>query len=181
VSVLRVSFNDGFPTSWDVLVDPASPGFTLPPVPGTLRDRLFSNGERSRWSVQAQRLEGVDTFTKYLQATEPVLTGFFWEELRAVRLILESPAAISPGSNVTLDVEGFVLGTGPADDGVIALSFAGGTNCPSELVRYPTSGQYRLPPACVGRAVTIRAELMERDGTTPLSPPVAWTITVAIL
>ncbi len=210
VNVVRVSLSDALQSRWDVVVDAASPAFTLPAVPGTLRDRLFTNGNgasgaRSELVVQALRMTQDPsvvgsppvTFSDYAELnaanagrTTDLLTAFSTLDYGSPQIAFTTPATtpvtISRGSMLVLAVKGFSIGTGAANDGVVRLSFVGGTGCPEAVLSTepPVAGSgtlgHPLPTACTGAAVTIRAELLKTDGATPLSPPVARTITATI-
>jgi hypothetical protein len=68
----------------------------------------------------------------------------------------------------------------------VRVSLTGGTGCSTSASLFtesmPGSGQvsYTLPSGCSGN-VTIRAELVEIDGVTPLVPAVATTLSATIL
>lgn len=221
VNVVRVSFADSLETRWDILVDPAAAGcgtgtnppcggFTVPPVPGTLRDRLFSNGNsatgaRSTLLVQAFRMvkdplnlpSTPVTFTDFVELndtnmdrTTDFLTAFsfldYGRPTIAFKTPASSPATITRGSTLTVEVGGFSVGMTPGtNDGVVRFAFTGGTGCAdvvvnSEVMAGNGEVQHMLPMACTGTNITIRAELLKTDGTTPLAPPVASTITATI-
>jgi hypothetical protein len=151
VNVVRVSFADAIETRWDILVDPASPGFTVPAVPGTLRDRLFTNGNsatgaRSDLLVQAFRMvkdplnfpSTPVTFTEYVELndtnadrTTDFLTAFsflnYGKPTIGFKTPSTSPATVAAGSKLVIEVAGFSIGTTPGtNDGVVKLSFTGG-------------------------------------------------------
>lgn len=150
VNVIRVSFADAIETRWDILVDPASPGFTVPPVPGTLRDRLFANnvagGTRSDLLVQAFRMNKdpltsgspAVSFADYVELndtnadrTTDFLTAFSFLSYGKPTIEFKTPSAnpatITAGSKIVVSVGGFSIGTTPGtNDGVVRLSFTGG-------------------------------------------------------
>lgn len=217
VNVLRVSFADSLETRWDIIVDPTSaafavtPGFTVPPVPGTLRDRLFTNGNsatgaRSDLLVQAIRMvkdplnlpSTPVTFNDYVELndtnsdrTTDFLTGFSFLNYGKPTIGFKTPAAtpatITRGSKLVVEVAGFSIGTTPGtNDGVVRLVFTGGTGCADVVLNTETpmagSGEleHTLPMACTGSNITVRAELLKPDGLTPIVPAVASTITATI-
>ncbi|MDP1824529.1 MAG: carboxypeptidase-like regulatory domain-containing protein [Archangium sp.] len=150
VNVIRVSFADAIETRWDILVDAAAPGFTVPPVPGTLRDRLFANnvagGTRSDLLVQAFRMtkdplvttSPAVSFTDYVELndtnadrTTDFLTAFSFLSYGKPTIEFKTPSAnpatIVAGSKIVVSVGGFSIGTTPGtNDGVVRLSFTGG-------------------------------------------------------
>jgi hypothetical protein len=211
VNVLRVSFSDFRERRWDVLVDPASTstsGFTLPTVPGTLADRLFFNnlstGERSDYVVQAFRMAkdplaatpAAVTFNNYVELndtnadrTTDFLTAFSFLNYGrpAIKFTTpsNSPATIAKGSKLEIKVNNFSIGTTASNDGVLKLSFTGGTGCTDVVLKTEvTAGsgelEHTLPMACGGTGVMIKAELLAIDETTPVAPPVSTTITATI-
>ncbi|MFZ5439149.1 MAG: hypothetical protein ACOZQL_04030 [Myxococcota bacterium] len=211
VNVLRVSFSDNLETRWDVIVDPSSPGFSLPTVPGALRDRLFDNGNamtgnRSSYVVQAFRMvkdplttgSPAITFNTYVEAndtnadrTTDFLTAFSFLNYAPPSIGFKTPSAnpatIAAGSKLVLEVKSFVVGTAGTDDGVVKLSFTGGSGgCVDAVINAETpmkgSGEveYTLPTACTGMGVSIKAELLKTDGATPIAPAVSKTITATI-
>jgi hypothetical protein len=210
VNVLRVSFSDNLETRWDVLVDPASPGFTLPTPPGTLRDRLFDNGNsttggRSSLVVQAFRMtkdplvttSAAIGFTEYVEfndtnadRTTDFLTAFSFLSYSTPSISFKTPSAnpatVTKGSKIVLKVGGFSVGTAASDDGVVKLSFGGATGCADVILNteVPMKGsgevESTLPMACVGTGISIKAELLKTDGATPIAPAIAKTITATI-
>lgn len=211
VDVIRVSFSDDQSTLWDVLVAPAASGqtvrFTLPSTPVGTRDRLFADNNvlgnaRSEFIVQAFRMAKdpsaatpvAVSFNDYVELGETSsintthhLTAFSFLTYAPPDVKFTSPAqsgTVTKGSTITLEVKGFAIGA--SADGVVKLTFAGGTpECEDQVLATETeagSGKlsYKLPDACTGLAIVTRAELVKPDGTTPLSPPVARTITMAI-
>jgi hypothetical protein len=211
VNVLRVSFADGQERRWDVLVDPASPGFTLPAMPAgvTLSDRLFSNGmsagSRSTLLVQAFRMakdpsaatpvavsfnEFVELNDTNSDRTTDFLTAFSFLDYGRPEVSFKTPAAnpanIMAGSKIVVEVSGFNIGTGASNDGVVRLSFTGGTGCTDVTLstEVPMAGsgelEHTLPAGCTGMGVVVKAELMKPNGTTPLAPAVSKTTTVNI-
>ena len=205
VNVLRVSFSDNLETRWDVLVDPASPSFTLPAAVGAMRDRLLSNGDRSSMVVQAFRMtkdplvltSAPITFTEYVELndtnadrTTDFLTAFSFLNYAppsiAFKTPASSPATIVKGSKLVLTVGGFSIGTAGTDDGVVRITFTGGTGCTEGIVstEIPAKGsgevEFALPAACGGTDIVIKAELLKTDSATPINPAVAKTITATI-
>ena len=211
VNVIRVSFADGLETRWDVLVDPASPGFTVPPVPGTLRDRLFVNGNmatgaRSDLLVQAFRMTKDPlnppstpvSFVDYVELndtnadrTTDFLTAFsflnYGKPTIGFKTPASSPATITRGSKLVVSVKGYSIGTTPGtNDGVVKLSFTGGTGCADVVLttEVPMAGsgdlEHTLPTACTGAGIVITAELLKTDSTTAIAPAVRSTITATI-
>lgn len=196
VSVLRVSFTDPLTTQWEVLVDPRSPAFTLPTVPGTLRDRVLANGSRARMSVQSLRVSSSTGFSAYLGTygtssdISASLNAFSFVDVRPATITFKWPdlatTTLTRGTRLVLFVEGFAVGQGSGHDGVVALTFPGASGCPAALLRTEArnagSGilEYDLPQTCTGTNITILAELVGTDGATALVPPIARTITVSI-
>lgn len=217
VNVVRVSFADAIETRWDILLDPVAPagmttiGFTVPPVPGTLRDRLFANnvagGTRSDLLVQAFRMtkdplvltSAPVTFNDYVELndtnpdrTTDFLTAFsflnYGKPTIAFKTPATSPATIAAGSKLVVTVKGFSIGTTPGtNDGVVKLTFTGGpaacaTATLSTEVPMAGSGdlEHTLPAGCVGAGITVRAELVKTDSSTPIAPAVAATLTATI-
>lgn len=210
VNVLRVSFSDDLESRWDVLVDPSAPGFSLPTPPGALRDRIFDNGNsatgaRSSYVVQAFRMakdplttgSPAVTFANYVEAndtnadrTTDFLTAFSFLNYSPPSIGFKTPSAnpatITAGSKLVIEVGSFAVGTTGTDDGVVKLSFTGGTGCADAVINAETpmkgSGEveHTLPTACTGAGITIKAELLKTDGTTPIAPAVSATITATI-
>ncbi len=164
VNVLRISFSDNLQTRWDVLVDPASPSFTLPPMPAgaTLRDRLFDNGNsttgnRSELTVQAFRMtkdplvtsSTAVGFVDYVEFNETnsdrttdFLTAFSFLSYGAPTISFKtpsaSPATIVKGSKLVVSVGGFAIGNAATDDGVVKFSFGGAAGCTDTVVTTET-------------------------------------------
>lgn len=213
VGVLRVSFSDSLQTRWDVLVDAAAPGFTLPVIPAgtTLRDRLFDNGNgatggRSELTVQAFRMakdpaaatQAALSFTEYVEfndwnsdRTTDFLAAFSFLSYGKPKVGFKEPkasgATVARGSKIIIEVSGFSVGTMQGtDDGVVRLTFTGGTGCdPATLnTEVPAKGsgelEYTIPTTCSGANVSIKAELMKVNGTDPILPAVSRTITANI-
>lgn len=216
INVLRVSFADALETRWDIIVDPsgpgflATPGFTVPPAPAGLRDRIFANGmangTRSTLLVQAFRMvkeplnlpSTAVTFTDFVELndtnmdrTTDFLTAFSFLDYGRPTVDFKtpssSPATITRGSKLVVQVGGFSIGTTPGtNDGVVRLSFTGGTGCTDVVLNteVPMAGsgelEHTLPMSCIGTNISIRAELLKPDGTTPIAPAVASTITATI-
>jgi hypothetical protein len=208
VNVVRVSFSDDLETRWDVLVDAATPSFTLPVPPGTLRDRLFANGmstgDRGTMVVQAFRMQTdpltagspAVTFNNYVELngtnadrTTDFLTAFSFLTYTPPSVSFKTPSAnpatITAMSKLVVSVKSFSIGTGASDDGQVRFSFTPSANCPAASVATETpmkgSGEveYMLPAGCTG-AVQIRAELVKTDGMTPIAPAVFKTISATI-
>jgi hypothetical protein len=100
-----------------------------------------------------------------------------------------NPATITVGSKVVMKVKNFKIGTTGADDGVVRLSFSSGgnpvTGCDAVTLSTETpagSGQleHALPASCSGTNLTMKAELLNVDGTTPVAPAVSTTVAVTI-
>ncbi len=211
VNVLRVSFADYLERRWDVLVDPATTttaGFSLPAVPGTLADRLYFNnmsaGERSDFVVQAFRMAKDPlastpvpvTFASYVELndtnadrTTDFLTAFSFLNYGRPQIEFTTPATnnatIAKGSKLALTVTNFSIGTASTNDGVVKLTFTGGTGCVDVVLKTETTAgngklETTLPTACGGAGVQIKAELLGIDETTPVAPPVSKTITATI-
>ena len=208
VNVVRVSFADALETRWDILVDAASPGFTVPPVPGTLRDRVFANnvaqGTRSDLLVQAFRMTKEPltppstpvSFTDFVELndtnadrTTDFLTAFsflnYGKPTISFKTPATNPATITAGSKVAVNVAAFSIGTQATDDGIVGFTFAGGAGCTNTTVstEVPMKGsgtvELTLPATCRGAGIVINAALL-KDPTTALSPPVSASITVTI-
>lgn len=208
VNVVRVSFSDDLETRWDVLVDAATPTFTLPVPPGTLRDRLFDNGMasggRGTMVVQAFRMvtdplttgSPAVSFTNYVELngtnadrTTDFLTAFSFLTYAPPSVKFKTPSAnpatITAMSKLTIEVASFSVGTGASDDGQVRLTFTPATNCPAVSIsaEVPMKGsgevEHTLPAGCTG-AVQIRAELVKTDGMTPIAPAVSTTISATI-
>jgi hypothetical protein len=207
VSVLRISFSDRFERRWDVLTDPSNSGFTLPTVPGTLADRLFynnmSSGERSDYVVQAFRMAKdplaatpvAVSFGDYVELndtnaanTTDFLTAFSFLNYGRPQIKFTtpamSPATIAAGSKIALEVTNFSIGTASTNDGVVRLTFTGGTGCnPVILKTETTAGNGKLEhtlSGCTGSGISLKAELLGIDEATPVAPAVESTITVTI-
>lgn len=181
-SLVRVTFIDSLHSRWDVLVDPASPRFALPLVPGALRDRLFMNGNsvmgaRSQTKVKAlQFKEGgfVELVGQNPAAREAMaLTGWSVVTPRPLALrFAEEPPRLGKGHSMAVFVEGFRVGRGPNDDGVVRVTFEGANCGPVTLYdAFQGSASFSVPGQCQGQAVVVRAELFDRD-QRPLDPPV---------
>lgn len=209
VSVLRVSFSDDLETRWDVLVDASSANFTLPKPPGTLRDRLFDNGNsatggRGTMVVQAFRMvkdplttgSPALTFNNYVELndtnadrTTDFLTAFSFLTYAPPAVSFKTPSAnpatITAMSKLVVSVKSFAVGTAASDDGVVKLSFEPATGCDAMVIstEAPMKGsgevEYTLPAGCTGMHV-IKAELLKTDGTTPIAPAVSASITATI-
>lgn len=212
VNVVRVSFSDDLQTRWDIMLDPAAVapattiGFTVPPVPGAMRDRLFGNGNsatgaRSDLTVQAFRMlkdplnlpSTAISFTEFVELndtngdrTTDFLTAFsflsYGKPTIAFKTPATNPASIAKGSKLVVTVKAFAIG---ANDGSVQLSFAGGTGCVNTVLTTETTAgngelEYTLPIACTGTGIIIKAELIKTIGSTVLAPPVSATITATI-
>ncbi len=206
VNVVRVSFADAIETRWDILVDATNTDFTVPPAPGTMRDRLFANniagGTRSDLLVQAFRMtkdplvstSAPVTFNDYVELndtnaerTTDFLTAFSFLNYGRPTITFKTPAAspatITAGSKLVVTVKGFVLS---ATDGAVKFGFTGGpAACTGGVVSAETmagSGdvEYTLPAGCVGAGITVRAELVKAVDSSVLSPAVAATLTATI-
>lgn len=212
VDVIRVSFSDDLETRWDVIAAPAAVNqpvrFTLPTPPLGSRDRLFADGvntgtARSTMVVQAFRMSKDPsaatlvpvTFNDYVEVgatssinTTNFLTGFSFLTISPPSVKFTTPAAsgtVAKGSKLALEVSGFSIGTAAANDGVVKLSFTGGTNCPDVILKTETMAangklEHTLPADCVGAAIVTRAELLKIDETSPLVPAVSRNITLTI-
>lgn len=209
VNVIRVSISDDLDTRWDVLVDAAAPNFTLPTPPGTLRDRLFSNGnattgDRGTMVVQAFRMvkdplttgSMAVTFNNYVELndtnadrTTDFLTAFSFLTYAPPAVDFKTPsmtpATITAMSKLVVTVSSFAVGTAATDDGVVKFSFTPNTGCPDAIVstEVPMKGsgevEHTLAAGCTG-ARTIKVELLKTDMATPIAPAVAKTITATI-
>ncbi|MFO0596328.1 MAG: hypothetical protein U0228_13515 [Myxococcaceae bacterium] len=209
VNVVRVSFSDSLETRWDVLVDAATPGFTLPKPPGTLRDRLFSNGnattgDRGTMVVQAFRMvndpltsgSAAVTFTNFVELNETnadrttdFLTAFSFLTYAPPAVSFKTPstnpATVTAMSKLQISVKSFSVGTQGTDDGVVKVTFTPAGSCPAVTLdaEAPMKGsgvvETTLAAGCTG-AVSITATLMKIDGTTPIAPAVSSTINATI-
>lgn len=101
----------------------------------------------------------------------------------------DSPATIAKGSKIVVQVKNFKVGTTGADDGVVGLSFSMGGNpvmgCDATTLSTETTAgngelEYTLPMSCAGAGLSMKAELLMIDGTTPVAPAVSTTNTVTI-
>lgn len=155
-AVLRISFADDLDRRWDVIVDAASPNFTLPNTPAgaVLSDRLFGNGNkttggRSGLTVQGFRLKkdpltagAADiNFATYVELngtnsarTTDFLTAFSFLSYATPSVSFTTPKdagqTIAKGSKIALSVSGFAVGTTGTDDGVVLLAITnGGAGC----------------------------------------------------
>ena len=206
VSVVRVSFADGFDRRWDVLIDPASAasGFTLPKPPASSPDRLFSlndpSGARSSMMVHTQHLRsgGADlTFTDFVEVGNTngdrlpdLLVGFASLDYKRPTVEFTKPTApaatVAKGSVLTLKVLRFNLGESSGADGVVRLTFTpDSADCPAALLSHETmlgNGvlEYPLPLTCVGTDLLVRAELLKTDTATPVTPPVSATMQLTV-
>jgi hypothetical protein len=195
VSALVITFTDQLASRWEIVVDPADPNFTLPDVPGVLRDRLFFGGNRvmglrSLQRVKALRFAGED-FTAVVQrhsALRPIsaLTAWSQVDVRPLALSFKAPQQpITPrGSRIVVHTEGFRSGV----DGFVPLRVEG-TGCslmfdleelvvPSWELENPRDLEFTLPMACVG-TVSLHAELVDLQ-RRPLVPPVEVNLSVEI-
>jgi hypothetical protein len=185
VSLVRVTFTDGLEGQWDVLVDPAAPEFSLPAVPGTLRDRIFRDGngltgEASQRRVSALRFFDGRPFDELIgenPAARPPGDLTAWSHLDAVLpsvAFAATPAVIPDNTALQLKVFGFEVGR----DGHVRVTFEGGADCPQvTLSREPL----RFAPTvlCRGQSVVVRAELLDLN-LAPLLPPVTTSFTAKI-
>jgi hypothetical protein len=196
--VVRVQFTDRAGRRWQVIADPATAaaGFVLPKPPtGSLHaDRTFyggsSIGERSPLLVQALRLRRGGAAIGFQQLVE--LNGTNADRLADVMAAVSIvdygrpeiswtsavPAnnTLAAGSAVTLAVRGFRVGTAVTDDGVVKISFAGGTGCPEITIEQdPSMGKgelsANLPTSCTGTGVEMAAQLYDNQGQ-PVAPVV---------
>ncbi|MFT3710694.1 MAG: dickkopf-related protein [Archangium sp.] len=176
VSVVKVSIKDALGAKWDVLVDPRAPNFTLPTVPGTMRDRLFdlglSTGKPSGIELQSLRFSEPVFSDRQVGYAEWVaaphlrdqlrhLTAWSRLEVRKLSLVLTSPLAnseLTDSRNIVVAVEGVALG--PSSSASVALRFKGGTGCVDVITSFPI---IRVPPECHGNSVTIEAELLDEN------------------
>jgi hypothetical protein len=176
VTVVRVVIRDALGARWDVLVDPAAPQFTLPAVPGALRDRLFdvglANGKPSTMELQSMRFNAPAftdrqvAFAEWVSApelrdSEQHLTAWTRSEVRKKVITILSPregGELASDRNVVLGLEGTAFGTGGAK---ALVRVKGGTGC-GEFTVDSAAGQ--VPSSCRGSAVTIEAELLDENG-----------------
>jgi len=127
------------------------------------------------------------------ERTTDFLTGFSFLDYGRPTVTFKSPkdnpATIAKGSQVVVTVKSFKIGTTGADDGVVRLSFSSSgapvTGCdPATLSTETTAGNgelsYTLPMSCSGASLSMKAELMQIDGTTPIAPAVSATTVVTI-
>ena len=185
VSLVRVTFTDGVEGQWDVLVDPADPNFTLPAVPGALRDRIFRDGtglsgEAAQRKAMALLIADGRPFDEVIAenpaARSPTqLTGWSQVEALIPSLIFTStPAVLRDDDSLELKTFGFDV----VRRGRVKVTFEGGNGCP-DVTLSTEPLRFTLSPACSGSSVVIRAELLDREGA-PLMPPVETRFTAAI-
>ncbi len=209
IDVVRVSFSDISESRWDVLVSPESSDFVLPEVPlgSTLRDRLYADStktSRSDFVVQGFRMlkdptvatSGSISFNDYVEfndtnadRTTDFITAFSFLQYGRPKVSFDTPkedaSTIAKGEKIVVKVKNYSIGkTAGTNDGVVKLTFVGGTGCEAaELSTETEAGsgklEYTLPTACSG-AVTMTAELLKIDGTTPQTPAIKATIAVTI-
>ncbi|MEW5743321.1 MAG: dickkopf-related protein [Myxococcota bacterium] len=100
-----------------------------------------------------------------------------------------SPATIAKGSKVVVEVKNFKIGTTATDDGAVRLTFSLGGNpvagCDAAVLKTETMAgngelEYTLPMSCGGTDLSMKAELVGIDETTPIAPAVSKTVTVTI-
>ncbi len=165
-----------------------------------------TTGARSELLVQAFRMVKDPlnlpsmpvTFTDYVELndtnadrTTDFLTAFsflnYGKPTVGFKTPSTNPATIARGSIIKIEVAGFSIGNSQGtNDGVVRLTFTGGTGCAAVVLNTETpmagSGEldHALPMACTGTNIVIRAELLKPDGTTPLAPAVASTLTATI-
>lgn len=206
MSVVRVQFSDLADHRWLVVTDPATAaaGVVIPKPPMTYADRTFytgsTTGERSPLLVQAIRLAdggSAVNFNQFVQfnGTNMDRLGDFMVAFSAIdfgrpEISWETPSAgamtptIAPGSTIVLNVSGFKVGTTAADDGVVKITFNGGTGCTEQTISTDASmgaGElsHQLPAACTGANVEMTATLFNNQGTA-IAPGVSNSITVNI-
>lgn len=166
-----------------------------------------STGERSTLLVQALRLDAkpatggapVD-FKGYVEfndtnaeRTTQMLTAFSFIDLGRPSVSFKtpegSPATIAKSSKVAVEVKNFEIGTSAGTDGVVKLSFAAGSapvaSCPDAILKTETTPgngvlEYTLPANCSGDGLSMKAELLRIDETSPVLPAVSKTVTVSI-
>jgi hypothetical protein len=209
-SLYRVIFTNDAVRRWIAVVDPttAAAGFKMPLPQGGLEDRTFANSTpstspRSSLSVQAIRMNtspwGTGTALAFYDVVENNSTnldrvldlsnGFSVIEYGAPSVSFMTPTnsaqSIAKGANVKVKVTGFKVGA--SADGVVRLSFTGGTSCSGNNptgATDSTDGKQEiliaLPANCVGTNVQITAELMQTNGTTAIDPPVTAKVTADI-
>lgn len=208
--IIRVSFSDSLERRWDVLVDAASPSFTLPKMPAgvTLSDRLFANagGARSGLTVQGFRMKadpyattGADlSFNEYVELngtnqdrTTDFLTAFSFLSYTKPSISITAPTAggtLTGDKTVSVEVKGFSIGTGATNDGVVLVSTTGGTGCAlgatgvlSTEDEMAGSGKVHVNlPAACTGEITIQAALVKVDGVTQILPPVQTSVTATV-
>jgi hypothetical protein len=185
VSLVRVTFTDGVEGQWDVLVDAAAPAFRLPAVPGSLRDRVFRDGngitgEASQRRVSALRFGAVRPFDELIgenPAARPPgdLTARSHADAVLPSVVFAStPAVLAQGTALELKTFGF----GAGRDGKVSVTFEGGSDCPTVTL---SAEPLRFTPIalCRGQSVLVRAELLDAD-LAPLIPPVSTSFTTRI-
>lgn len=167
----------------------------------------MASGDRSTMVVQALRLNtkpsgggtAID-FNAFVELndtnadrTTDLLTAFgfldYGRPSVAFTTPKDSPATIAKGSKIVVQVKNFKVGTTGADDGVVGLSFSSGgspvTGCDATTLSTETTAgngelEYTLPMSCAGANLSMKAELLMIDGTTPVAPAVSTTNTVTI-
>lgn len=217
-SIVRVSFADDSQHYWTVYADSAAAAtsatglFTLPAAPTGFDDRTYAGGTagtgaRSAITVQTVKLNSkggaaggakVD-FKGFVEQNDTngdrltdFLTSFSVYQYAPPSITFTTPenagATIAKGSVVTVTVAAFKVGTAAGDDGIVRLSFTGGTGCAgltADGTAEKTAGkgdvEIVLPAACTG-AVTLRAQLFDNATPTraPIEPTVVRTLAVTI-
>lgn len=205
-TLMRVVFTNRLGHRWTVLLHPsrATSGFRLPVPPAPFEDRTYFGdltGTRSLLLVQAvaaSRSDGSALDPVVLTTADDVnlsrISDFTraWSVLdyRRPEVSWIDPEAdgqsVSRESTVKVRITGFRVGTGLTDDGIVLLSFSGGTGCEGQTVRgavedSPGRGEVelKLPSGCSGLGVSLTATLEDPSGA-PLRPQVSSTRQVNI-
>ncbi|MCA2982015.1 MAG: hypothetical protein INH41_07895 [Myxococcaceae bacterium] len=209
VQVVRVTFSDELEHRWDVFFDAsrAGAGFSLPAVPATLRDRLFttgmSSGARSPMVVQAFRMSGAPTATggaalsfkdlvelngTNMDRITNYLTGFGFLDygVPGVKFKAAIPTSVTKGtSKVTVSVAKFKIGTAAGDDGLVKFSFlnngapVAGCEVASSTEAMAGKGEVEItiPSACTAGTGYTAKAQLFYDMTAPVLPEVSVTQT----
>jgi hypothetical protein len=208
LNVMRVQFQNSAGHTWTVMADVASPTFTLPTPPGTpvaYEDRVYdTNSPGSQKSTMLVQMIGLSStaaaggnpiaFTQLVELGSTnadrltdLTTAFSVDSYGRPKIAWTTPSSagstILHGTNVTVTVTNFLVGLTATADGIVRLSFTGGTGCTGTVDgTVDTSGgqgqiSIQLPQGCTGTNMTLTATLYDNEGTPqPISPAVSASI-----
>jgi hypothetical protein len=205
LNVLRVQFSNSAGRRWTVMADVSTPNFTLPTPPGTptaFEDRIYDNNspgsQRATMLVQMLGLSSTPAaggnpvgFTQLVELGSTnadrltdLTTAFSVDSYGRPKIAWTTPSAagstILHGTNVAVTVTNFVVGQTATADGIVRISFTGGTGCTGTVDGTVDSsggqGQIsiQLPQGCTGTGMTLTATLYDNEATPqPISPAVS--------